>query len=746
MIVTPAFRRIYAVRVVDGDGVYLLSEGEPVILRGQIFSRLAPLIDGRHTVDAINAALAGVANPVEILLALTFLRRKKYIVEASEAAPAARLAFWDELGIDADAAEGRLATTPVSVRRIGDVPADPFVTTLSAHGVRVVDDAETGAMTVVLADDYLHPELATINRAAIETGTPWLLVRPVGVTIWVGPLFRPHESACWECLAHRLRLNRSVDRYLHARTGDTLPIRTPLAVMPGTVQIACGAAALETVRAIGGGSATTLTDRIVTMDLLSRRSEQHTVVRRPQCAVCGAGASAASEPVRLESRPKTFTADGGHRVHAPEVTLQRYGHHVSRVSGAVKYLERLSIPGAPMLHLYDSGENRASPARDLAALRRGLRSHAGGKGTTDAQARASALCEALERYSGLLQGGESCVRSTMRDLGDRAIHPNACMLFSEEQYRQRDAWNARGVRYWYVSEPFDETATFDWTPLWSLTGERTRYLPTSYCYYGTGAEHGSRWAIANSNGTAAGNTLEEAVLQGFLELVERDSVALWWYSRVRRPAVDLDSFGEPYFRAIQAEYAAIQRDLWVLDLTTDLGIPSFAAMSRRLDQPIDQPVFGFGAHLEPRVGVLRAVTEMNQFVTWTTMNLGTEDPREPDAMRDWLLTATLAANPHFLPSDDAPCTASGYPRLWSDDLREDVRRCQAMVEAKGLEVLVLDQTRADLGLPVARVVVPGLRHFWPRFAPGRLYDVPVQLGWLPSALREDELNPIPVFW
>jgi len=43
------------------------------------------------------------------------------------------------------------------------------------------------------------------------------------------------------------------------------------------------------------------------------------------------------------------------------------------------------------------------------------------------------------------------------------------------------------------------------------------------------------------------------------------------------------------------------------------------------------------------------------------------------------------------------------------------------------------------------VIVPGLRHFWARFAPGRLYDVPVQLGWLPQPLAEEELNPIPMF-
>ena len=62
-----------------------------------------------------------------------------------------------------------------------------------------------------------------------------------------------------------------------------------------------------------------------------------------------------------------------------------------------------------------------------------------------------------------------------------------------------------------------------------------------------------------------------------------------------------------------------------------------------------------------------------------------------------------------------------------------------------MEVLVLDQTRSEIGLPVVKVVVPGLRHFWARFAPGRLYDVPVRLGWLSRPTCEADLNPIPMF-
>jgi ribosomal protein S12 methylthiotransferase accessory factor len=46
---------------------------------------------------------------------------------------------------------------------------------------------------------------------------------------------------------------------------------------------------------------------------------------------------------------------------------------------------------------------------------------------------------------------------------------------------------------------------------------------------------------------------------------------------------------------------------------------------------------------------------------------------------------------------------------------------------------------------VVKVIVPGLRHFWMRFAPGRLYDVPVKLGWRSTPLREEDVNPVPMF-
>jgi ribosomal protein S12 methylthiotransferase accessory factor len=394
-----------------------------------------------------------------------------------------------------------------------------------------------------------------------------------------------------------------------------------------------------------------------------------------------------------------------------------------------------------------AGANPATRTRTLAALRRGLRSNSSGKGTSDLQAKASGLGEALERFSGVFQGDEPRRKARLRELGGAALHPNTCMLFSERQYLEREAWNARKSRFNHVPVAFDVEAEIDWTPLWSLTRQDVRYLPTAYCYYAYPHSPEAEYCAACSNGNAAGNTLEEAILQGFLELVERDSVALWWYNRVRRPGVCLDSFADPYLERLGAFLRGRRRDLWVLDLTSDLQIPVFAALSRRTDQPAENIMFGFGAHLDPRIALLRAVTELNQMLAWVLDGEGEEpmDAIQDSETVDWLKTATLANQPYLVPDGHTSRESADYPRRWAGDLKEDVLACQALVEGLGLEMLVLDQTRPDIGMPVVKVVVPGLRHFWARFAPGRLYEVPARLGWLPRPLTEEQLNPIPMF-
>jgi ribosomal protein S12 methylthiotransferase accessory factor len=301
-----------------------------------------------------------------------------------------------------------------------------------------------------------------------------------------------------------------------------------------------------------------------------------------------------------------------------------------------------------------------------------------------------------------------------------------------------------------IPEVFDEKLVVDWTPVWSLTAEQFKYVPAAYCYYGHPDLKGRFFCTCDANGNAAGNTLEEAILQGFMELVERDSVSLWWYNRLKKPGVNLASFDEPYFQALAEFYKTINREFWVLDITSDLGIPSFAAISRRTDKGIEDIVLGFGAHFDPKLAVLRALTEVNQFLpaVMRTAPDGSTLYWFPDQEAiDWWKTATLETEPYLVPDHLVPHKAAAdYPPLASDDLLTDVNACVEIAKKHGMETLVLNQTRPDIGVSVVKVMVPGMRHFWKRFGPGRLFDVPVRYGWLKEPLREDQLNPVGIFF
>jgi ribosomal protein S12 methylthiotransferase accessory factor len=498
------------------------------------------------------------------------------------------------------------------------------------------------------------------------------------------------------------------------------------------------------------GEVSELDGMMQTFDVVSWKNQSHSVARLPFCTACGCVHDGGDYTApKLESRLKSFTNDGGHRVTTPEATLARYGHHVSPITGAVPMLERAEPANADgVMHVYLAGANAARSHRNLANLRSDMRHMCAGKGVTEAQARASGLCEGLERYSGVFRGTEVRRRGVMNEMDGAAIDPRNCLQFSEKQYRERIARNATGCRFSFIPAPFKPEASIDWSPVWSLTKNEVRYVPTALAYYDAPLRDDHFFCMACSNGCASGNTFEEAIVQGFLELVERDSVALWWYNRLCRPGVDLNSFGEPYFGKLRGFLNKHGRDYWAIDLTADLGIPVFASISRRLRATQEQIVMGFGAHLDSKIALLRAVTEMNQMLTSPLLRGEEVETNRSEAdpeTAQWLMTATTDNQPYLVPAEGTARAADWFPRQWNDDLMDDIRTCQARAEAAGLEMLVLDQTRPEIGLPVAKVFVPGLRHFWARFAPGRLYDVPVKLGWLARPLSEEELNPIPMF-
>ncbi len=437
------------------------------------------------------------------------------------------------------------------------------------------------------------------------------------------------------------------------------------------------------------------------------------------------------DPWVLTSQKKVFTSDGGQRAVFPSEAFRRCEHHINPNKGIVRSLRAGYSGGSGLVQVFEAELNSALRGDRRPGGGRGVRGKCVGKGITEIQAKISALGEALERYSGVFQGNETRLKGSYRALGAQAIQPNQCMCFSDRQYLNRGDWNLREAMYNWVPQPFDEEREVEWTPAWSLTEERYKYIPTAYCYFAYPHEAKHDFCRADSNGNAAGSTLEEATLQGFMEVVERDSVALWWYNRLRKPGVNLKSLGQPYIEALREYYAAHGRELRVLDITSDFGIPAFAALGKSARPDKRDLIFGFGAHFDAQIAISRAVTEMNQFLPG--LLAANVPPRFLNDIQDGA----------FLEPDTAvaPKCLADFPNLGSDDLREDVIACVKVARARGLEVLVLDQTRPEVGLHVVKVLVPGMRPWWARFAPGRLYDVPRAMQWLKPPRSEVELNP-----
>lgn len=732
--------------IVPGEGLYLLAEPDPIHFPGEVFEALSPLLDGQRSIEEVFAALAGRCSPHEVFEALDRLRMRGLLREGPARPdgpmpdPAA-VAFWDAQGAEGSSACARLGELVVSVTVLGDRPVSPWIEALRAQGIRV---GEHGSMALVVANDYLDPAVAAFDARARAEGRPWVLVRPWGARPWLGPLFVPSRTGCAECLAHRLRGHRRLQAHLQRALGRP-PGPPVMEALPSTITMVAGIVVTELSRwSLLGRSL--LEGTVVTLELSALERRIHRLVRRPQCPACGNLRPSASRApwLGIVDRPVTSGQDGGWRTCTPEETIERLQHHVSPITGIIAAVEPRLASGSPLTPIYVTDHSFAQMDTERWFLREGFRKRSGGKGCTSTQALASALCESIERYCGVWQGDEPCLRATREALGPAALHPNDCMGFSERQYVERERWNAFGSKVRHVPQPFHDRLVLDWTPLWSLVDRSLRYLPAAQCYYGYPPEGGPRIAVADSNGCAAGNTLFEAALQGVLELVERDCVALWWYNRLRRPGVALESFDAPYLLELREHYRILERELWAIDITSDLGIPAFAAVSRRVDQPREDVLLGFGAHVDARVALVRAMTEVNQSLPSVPSHLEGPEARlrgdNHEALR-WWSTATVASEPYLAPAPDLPVsTLADHPPPPSGSLADQLHRCVERLHAQGLHPLVLDQSRPDVELSVARVVVPGLRHFWPRFGPGRLYDVPVARGWCAAPLLERQLN------
>ncbi|MBS0651076.1 MAG: TOMM precursor leader peptide-binding protein, partial [Verrucomicrobia bacterium] len=459
--------------------VFLLSEFDFVLLKGKAYSQLAPLLaEGKYSEDELIDCLTS-QTPAEMLYyALERLKRQNLISQRCHHVLEDLRAFCGLLCIPENIAAEALNSTKVSITSLISPACTEFTSLLNAYQVQIVDSPEEAQIAVLIVGDYLAQGIDDFYR--MRKDKPWMLLRASGAQAWVGPFFEPGKTGCYECLAKRLKQNRQEDAFFLGEETLTLPSQAKL---PSARLAAWNLATTELLKRILLGKSESLEGKILIFDPLRPKLESHRIPQLFSCRDCGREKfQSAGKSLCLQSRNNKDHSGDGYRINSPEETLQQYAHLVSPVTGIVKYLERVAHPIGSAAHVYISGTNWALPNSLKFKTISSFRHHCSGKGTTDAVAKAGALCEALERFSGIYNENDIVQHAAFHDMKGSAIHPNQILLISESQYANRTAINSQAHRFASISDPFPEDKALAWSPVYSLTEKKIKHLPTALCY------------------------------------------------------------------------------------------------------------------------------------------------------------------------------------------------------------------------------------------------------------------------
>jgi ribosomal protein S12 methylthiotransferase accessory factor len=308
-----------------------------------------------------------------------------------------------------------------------------------------------------------------------------------------------------------------------------------------------------------------------------------------------------------------------------------------------------------------------------------------GKGATPVQSEASALMELVERFSFfsyLEEGPLDYARP--RELKGPALDFSylARSLFDRSPATQAAA-------------PLYQEWPLYFTPATNLTRGEPVYLPFHWFYL-----------IEEYNGPAAGNCLEEAILQALCEVVERHVGSVITHERLATPAIDPDSVQDPAARELLAKFQKNGIKVFLRDFSLDTGIPTVAALAF---DPATFPaeseiVFAAGTTTDPEKSLIRALTEVAQLAG---------DFHRRTSYRPTLPKYETLEDAAYLMAPGPLQPLSSLPNLAHPNLKEEIQGCLAALKKLDLEVLVVDVTHPQIGIPAVYVLIPGT-HFLDR--------------------------------
>lgn len=311
-----------------------------------------------------------------------------------------------------------------------------------------------------------------------------------------------------------------------------------------------------------------------------------------------------------------------------------------------------------------------------------------GKGATIEESRISAIMEGIERYSS-------------------EIHDRRPELAPYDEMRMRGL-NVLDPRDLILPEGAEADRLMPWTEGWDIVSDEAVWVPSNAVFHPLPPRYRGPFRTS-TNGLASGNTFEEAVFHALAEVIERDAWSLVEACRDTGPCVT--NMTDPVITDMLEKFAKAQVEVKVRDITSDIGIPTIAAVAD--DVLLKDPsllTIGIGTHTSARIAVMRALTEVAQS-RLTQIHGAREDTTLADMRKKMGYERAKRINGYWF-RDNGTVDYSSVKSSDTSDFKKDIENVIAALRKQGMDrVIIVDLTREEIGMPVVRVIVPGLEVF-----------------------------------
>ena len=397
--------------------------------------------------------------------------------------------------------------------------------------------------------------------------------------------------------------------------------------------------------------------------------------------------SALNNSMVLDTEPRRELTKGfkksTHRLIPPEETLARISC-VLPVMGITRVanVTGLDSIGIPVVMVCRPNSRSVSVSQ--------------GKGFNLAAAKVSGIMESIESFHA------ERIEQPLRLCGYEDLHYKDRVVDVEALPRLTDS-------------QFSPHAKLLWTEGRDLLSDEPIWVPYEMVHldYTLPLPSGHGCFVASSNGLASGNHLIEAINHGISEVVERDATTLWQLQDAeaqRETFIDLDTVDDPHCRMLLDKYRDAGVLVGVWEQTSDVGIPTFLCRILQKDPPpasTIRPASGMGCHPSRRIALLRALTEAAQ--SRLTFIAGARDDMPRDEYAHFLDRKTYDTWRDSMGAPARPRDFADGPNFEGETLDEDLDWLLGRLEAVGIrEVAAVDLTKPEYGIPVVRVVIPGL--------------------------------------